>query len=102
MKRKNDARMVHKLVRKTAKELAGCYYEFAAHDNQFYQYYPKMQFFIDREWAKFVLVAKQTLTDCLRSSVLTEKDKADIYDALIADANLPYSRQETQVVNIPH
>lgn len=99
---RRDARMVHKRIRQTAKELAGCYYEFAAHDNQFYAFYPNRGFFINREWPKFVLVAKQTLTDCLRSSILTDKDKGEIYDALIADSTLPYSRQETQVVNVPH
>ena len=97
-----DYRMVHKLVKKTAKEIAGCYYEFAAHDDVFYNYYPSMQFFIDYEWQKFVYHAKQTLTDCLRAGRLSETEKADIYEALLADSTLPYSPQETQITNVPH
>ena len=101
-KRANDHRLVHKLIARTAKELAGTFYEFAAHDNEFYKFYPKMQFFIDREWERFVTVAKQTLTDCLSSGALTEKDKGDIYDALINDSTLPYSNTETQITGFRH
>lgn len=102
MKARQDYRLVHKLIRKTAKDMAGHYYEFAAHDNLFYHFYPSERFFIDYEWAKFIHVAKQTLTDCLRSGGLTDKEKAEVYDALCLDATLPYSEQETQIINIPH
>lgn len=101
-KRADDNRMVHKLIAKTARELAGTFYEFAAHDNEFYKFYPKMQFFIDREWERFVTVAKETLTDCLISGALTEKDKGDIYDALINDSTLPYTNTETQITGFRH
>lgn len=102
MRPRTDARMVHKLIRKTAKELAGAYYEFAAHDNQFYKHFPSVDKFIRREWASFVKVAKETLVACLNSPNLTTAEKEEIYDALLADRDLPYSQQETQVVNFPH
>ena len=101
-KKADDHRLIHKLIAKTAKELAGTFYEFAAHDNEFYKFYPKMQYFIDREWERFVTVAKQTLTDCLSSGALTDKDKLDIYDALVNDATLPYSNTETQITGFRH
>ena len=99
---RTDARMVHKLIRKTAKEFAGCYYEFAAHDNQFYGHFPNINKFIRLEWPKFVRAAKENLTKCLTSPNLSDAEKHEIYEALLADATLPYSQQETQVVNIPH
>ena len=99
---RTDARMVHKLIRKTAKEFAGCFYEYAAHDNQFYKHYPSVDKFIRREWAKFVTVSRETLAKCLMSPNLSEAEKAEIYEALLANAELPYSAQETQIVNIPH
>lgn len=99
---RRDHRMLHKLIRKTAKDMAGCFYEFAAHDNTFYKFYPNMGFFIQREWAKFVMIAKQTLVDCLQSKSLTMAEKDEICEALCDDASLPYSQQETQIVNFRH
>ena len=101
MKARKDARMVHKLIRKTAKEMAGHFYEFAAHDDTFYAYYPSLKFFCEYEWRRFIRVAKETLTHMLTQNY-PETFKAEIYDALLADATLPYSQQETQIVNIPH
>src|SRR5215472_741785 len=93
---RTDARMVHFLVRKTAKELAGAFYEFqAVKSEQFYKLHKNVNDFIDSEWPKFVLVSKQVLAQCLTSGALTDKEKGDIYDALLADATLPYSTQET-------
>lgn len=100
---RTDARMVHFLIRKTAKELAGAYYELAASRNElFYKQNGNVDAFIRENWANFVLVSKQVLTTLLTNGRLTEIEKADIYDALIADSTLPYSQQETQVVNVPH
>lgn len=93
--------MVHKLVRKTAKEMAGHFYEFAAHDDTFYRYYPSLIFFVDYEWHRFIREAKTVLTKMLTMDY-PESFKAEIYDALLLNSELPYSQQETQVVNIPH
>jgi hypothetical protein len=100
---RNDARMVHFLIRKTAKELAGAFYEYqAVKSEEFYQSVPNLDQFVEQNWQNFVLVSKQVLTDCLTSGRLTDTEKQDIYEALLSDATLPYSPTETQVVNLPH
>lgn len=92
-----DHRMVHQMVAKVAKEAAGAWYENAAHDDQFYHYYPSQKFFIDYEWRRFILIAKKTLTDLMSSPNTPEAYRQDIYHALILDATLPYSTQELQL-----
>lgn len=96
----SDQRMVHKLVRSTAKEMAATFYEYAAHDDIFYKYYPNMGFFVQREWQKFVFTAKQVLTDMLKGNY-PETYKAQIYEALLDDATLPYAPVETQIAGFP-
>lgn len=97
-----DFRMVHKLIKKTAKEMAACYYEHAATSSDiFYRYYPNTGFFVSREWRRFIRCAKETLTDMLTGSY-PDSFKAEIYEALLLDQQLPYSPQETQIVNVPH
>ncbi len=99
-RKRSDYRMVHVLVRKTAQEMAGAYYENAAHDNQFYAYYPSQKFFIDYEWHRFIELAKQTLTTMLSNPATSEAYKQDIYHALLLDATLPYSQQEVQISSL--
>lgn len=102
-KARTDARMVHFLIRKTARELAGAFYEYqAVKSEKFYKLHGNVDDFIKGNWQNFVLVSKQVLTQCLTSGTLTETEKLDIYEALLDDATLPYSAQETQVVNVPH
>lgn len=98
----NDHRMVHVLIKKTAQELAGAYYENAAHDNQFYYYYPSQKFFIDYEWHRFVTLAKQTLTTILANPMTPDAYKIDIHDALTLDVQLPYCVNEKQVFDLKH
>ena len=101
-RKKWDHRMVHELVAKIAKEMAGAYYEHAAHENTFYHYYPSQKFFIDYEWHRFITAAKQTMTAMLSNPNVTEPQKQEIYHALLLDATLPYTQAETQIVNIPN
>lgn len=101
-RKRGDHRMVHVLIRKTAQELAGAYYEHAAHDNQFYAYYPSQKFFMDYEWHRFVTIAKQTLVELLSNPMTPDAYKIDIHDALTLDATLPYSVNETQITNFRH
>lgn len=97
-----DARMVHTMIEKTAKEMAGAYYEVAASkDNAFFRDWPVQRNFIRVNWRNFVLAARQTLTDMLSRNYPDEM-KAKIYDALMLDSSLPYSTQENQIVNVPH
>lgn len=98
--------MVHWLVAKQAQELAGAYYELAAttgkHCNEFYEKYPNQDSFMRNEWAQFVLYAKEVLTESLKGNALNEAQKQEIYHALILDATIPYSQQETQITAFRH
>jgi hypothetical protein len=100
-KGRGDHRMVHVMVMKVAKELAGAYYEHAAHDDQFYHYYPSVKFFVDYEWHRFIMHAKEAMVAQLRNPNTPEAYKQDIYHAILLDGTLPYSQQETQIMNIP-
>lgn len=79
----------HELVAATAKEMAACWYEEAAHDNDFYAFYPKQKMFINREWKRFLEVAKATLAQMLGSSMTPEHEKEQIFEALVKHASLP-------------
>lgn len=51
----------HKALAKIAKEMAGEFYENAAHDNDFYRHFPNPGVFIGREWWRFLGFAEQSL-----------------------------------------
>jgi hypothetical protein len=103
MKQVTDARMVHATLAKTAKEMAGAYYEIAASkDNAFYRAWPNQGGFIQQNWRHFVMTAREVLTEMLRRNTCSDHMKAEIYDALLLDAQLPYSVQEHQILNVPH
>lgn len=101
-----DHRMVHKLVKKTAQEMAGAFYEWQAtqrrYGDDFYKTYPSVEAFMNRDWPNFVRAAKECLTDQLRDPSVSDKEKEDIYEALLNDAQLPYSQQEVQITNFRH
>ncbi len=100
-RKRNDHRMVHVLIRKTALGMAAAYYEHAAHDNQFYAYYPSQKFFMDYEWHRFIEEAKRTLADMLSNPNTPDAHKQDIYHALLLDGTLPFSKQEAQLKTFP-
>lgn len=103
MKRVTDARMVHKTIMKTAKEMAGAYYEIAAsRDNGFYRAYPNQGGFIQQNWKNFVMTAREVLASMLSQPGTSDHMKNEIYDALMLDSELPYSVQENQILNVPH
>jgi hypothetical protein len=82
-------KLAHEMLAATAKEMAGCWYEEAAHDNDFYHYYPKQKMFINREWPRFIEAARQTLVKMLGMGSTPEYQKELIADALIKHASLP-------------
>lgn len=82
-------KFTHELIAETAREMAGCWYEEAAHDNEFYEFYPKQKFFINREWKRFVEAARMTMVNMLGLSTTPEWQKEQISDALIKHASLP-------------
>lgn len=102
----SDHRMVHVLVKKTAQEMAGAFYEWQAttgkRKNEFFASYPDLNAFIKRDWPNFVRAAKECLVEQLKDPSVSEMEKADIYEALLNDSSLPYSQQETQIIGFRH
>ena len=102
----NDQRLVHKLIKSTAQEMAGCFYEWQAtqrrYGDDFYEKYPSVESFIRQDWPNFVKTAKECLVKQLADPMVSEIEKQDIYEALLNDAKLPYSQQEVQITNFPH
>lgn len=86
---KTNQKLAHELVASTAKEMAACWYEEAAHDNEFYAFYPKQKMFINREWPRFIAAAKATLAQMLGMVTTPEWQKEQIMDALVKHASLP-------------
>lgn len=84
-----NQKLAHELVADTAKEMAACWYDEAAKDNEFYKFYPKQKMFINREWPRFLAAAKATLAQMLSVSTTPEWQKDQITDALIKHASLP-------------
>lgn len=84
-----NQKLAHELVAETAKDMAACWYEEAAHDNEFYKFYPKQKLFINREWPRFIAAAKATLALMLGRTDTPEWQKDQITDALIKHASLP-------------
>ena len=88
--------MVHQMIAKCAKELAGAWYENAAHDNQFYSYYPSQQFFIDYEWPLHSDREKDP-DGSYEQPKYARGIQAGYLPCLNPDATLPYSTQELQL-----
>ena len=80
------SRGVHKLVLKTAQEMAGAYYEHTAGQIPgFYKQWPNVNVYIRSRWQNFVPIARDILASMLGSPSTTEHIKAEIYQALIYD-----------------
>lgn len=79
----------HRAVAHVAKELANVFYEEAAHDNHFYNYYPSREFFVEREWHLFIQQARACMAQQLNDAKTAEGVKADIFEALTLDRQLP-------------
>jgi hypothetical protein len=80
--------VTHRLIRDTAKDLAGAWYEDNHRTERFrHLWHGDATQFIGRTWTEFVVLARTILTDMLRRSdaevPLTQKE--EIYDALLAD-----------------
>lgn len=79
----------HFLIAKTAKEIAGAFYEDAARDDAFYKRYPSQDEFIASQHHQFIQVAREILVKCLASPNLPDVAKDDIYEALLKDKTIP-------------
>jgi len=79
--------IAHKLVMRTAREMAGAVYEVCARDNAWYKLNPSQPHFINVTWPKLIPQARATLARMLAMNY-PESLKAEIADALIKDAEL--------------
>lgn len=82
-------KFTHELIAQTAKEMAACWYEDAAHDNEFFAFYPKQKQFVNREWKRFVEPARKQLAIMLGDPLIDEWKKEQIMDALVKHAGMP-------------
>jgi hypothetical protein len=83
----------HKLVAKTAQEMAQEIYEKnAGKSNDFYAQYPDAQAYISSCWPLYLDAARATLAQLLTTN-LDESLKSEIHDALIRDATLRRGRE---------
>lgn len=92
----------HYLIKKTAVELAGTFYDEQAHDNTFYHFYPTEKFFIKTEWHQFITMAKSMLVQMLGAKDTCEAMKEEIFDALILDKLLPKGGTPIETIGTMH
>lgn len=83
----------HRLIRETAKEFAGAFYDGAAHDNTFYKMYCSERKFVAKEWGRFVPHARSIMAQMLARNDVSEHEKEEIEEALQFDRSLPQSQQ---------
>lgn len=73
----------HKLIAKTAKEMAGAFYEIrASRDNTWYAQFRSQKRFIAAEWPAFLPAARDALVTMLTLDDVSEHVKMHIYHAL--------------------
>lgn len=83
----------HKLVAKTAMEMANEVYEKSAgRNNAFYEKYPDREEYVKECWALYLDAARTTLAELLATNI-AEALKEQIHDALIKDATLRRGRE---------
>ncbi len=81
--------VVHFLVAETAKAMAAEVYDkCASESDEFYKHNKSQKRWIEKNWGMFIVTARENLAGLLVTS-MPEKDKEQIYDALLADASLP-------------
>jgi hypothetical protein len=83
----------HKLVAKTAMEMAQEVYEKnAGRSNAFYEKYPDREAYVTSCWALYLDAARATLAQLLSTNI-EETLKEQIHEALIKDASLRRGRE---------
>lgn len=78
----------HFLIRDTAKEMAGHYYEQSAKDPTFFKVHPNEKVFIKDNWGCFLTPARTALQMMLEQPDVPEGNKVQIRDALVKDGVL--------------
>lgn len=83
------AQYCHWLIKKTAQEMAGEWYETAARDDQIFKICPDQKVFIRKCWGHFIPLARVCLIKSLKSRTLPEAAKEEIMEAIILDKSCP-------------
>lgn len=94
-------RKLHPLIKETAREFAGAFYENVDvfNDNryqrteQFRTDAPTQKLYINKHWPEFVKLARKALATMLTEPGRSDGEKAQIYDALISDHGLMTDEQ---------
>lgn len=89
MKQATSGQCVHWAIAKVARELAGSWYDESAHDNDFFKFYPNENLFIEREYPRFIPLAREMMGNQLGDPKIPECQKEDIYEALMLDRTTP-------------
>jgi len=83
----------HKLVAKTAMEMAQEIYEKnAGKSNDFYEKYPDREAYVSSCWGMYLDAARATLAQLLTTN-MEDSLKDEIHDALVKDATLRRGRE---------
>lgn len=82
-------KFTHKLLKKTAVEMAGAIYEEMARDNAFFAKWPNQRNYIRKNWQFYIKAARTTLAQMLGGNY-PEMMKEEIFEALLQDRSLPH------------
>lgn len=88
--------MTSPLIKKTAEDLAGAYFE-EERSERFRKLWPDVRQFIGRNWPNFVTIARAILTEMLRRVDTPDAQKEEIYEALLDDRNRSQRRRDAKV-----
>lgn len=80
--------MVHKKIKATAMELTAVWYGEAAHDNDFYKYYPNQKKFVNKNWKRFIDLTIELYIHMLNGNY-PEAMKEEIAEVLILNRAMP-------------
>lgn len=78
----------HHMVMAVALGIADALYEECAKNNEWYKHNKSRRNFVKKTAPEFFAQAREILVDMLATNI-TESEKQDIYDALLADASIP-------------
>lgn len=94
------SKIVHKLIAKTAKEIAAEVYEVCASNDRFFSAYPSQGRFVRQQWQQFIGDARKALTAMLVTVPGTERDpdgpkyrhsqhiRDEVFEALVTEGQM--------------
>lgn len=85
--------MTHKLIKKTAMEMAAAHYEQMAKHDLFYRRWPDQDDYIEIAWVVFLPEAKSSLANMLTLPSIPQHWKDEIHEALVKHHDLQVMQQ---------